>query len=330
MQYTGVIQNGSSIFKTGTKGVVDIREVFNIWNLTRARYASSESTKFFINFVHDRDFAVLLASFLTHYEKQSKILESEGEKFRIKAPNPGPAELKTSTELHILTDKFIFRQVYHGLTAELMTLMAAIRSSVTNDRIRSVIIRDMEQHLQDFEKLYKYGKVKGWQEDPPAHKTARPVRDEPISISEAFHIWDHLSQRYYHIAQTKLLARFAHDKELSVIMNLGLRNLEVEVKLIEQQAIEFEVPLPERSPVSLPVADDPESLQDVYIYNTILRGIQDAMDLHVQSTIEIIRNDPLRDLLFGFWKNEFSLYDKFLKYGKTKGWLTTTPIYNPS
>jgi len=33
-----------SIFKTGQKEQVDVQEVFNIWNLLRARYYSSETS----------------------------------------------------------------------------------------------------------------------------------------------------------------------------------------------------------------------------------------------------------------------------------------------
>jgi hypothetical protein len=71
-----------SVFKKGQQEKLDIQEVFNIWNLLRARYYSMETLKFFVNFVHDRDFVVIINSLLKHYQNQAAILEKEGEKFK--------------------------------------------------------------------------------------------------------------------------------------------------------------------------------------------------------------------------------------------------------
>lgn len=72
--------------KKGQKEQLDIQEVFNIWNVLRARYYSMETCKFFMNFVHDREFDIVLNTLLKHYEKQANLLEKEGERFKIEVP----------------------------------------------------------------------------------------------------------------------------------------------------------------------------------------------------------------------------------------------------
>lgn len=316
-----------SIFKNKQQEQLDIQEVFNLWNLLRARYYSLETVKFYLNFVHDRDFSIILNSLAGHYAKQANILEKEGEKFKIKVPERPPFDYKTSIQVNIITDSFIFRSVYNGIVAQLFTLMTSVRSSTTNDRIRDIIFKDLKQHIEDFETLYKYGKLKGWQSDPPSYKTAKPVTREPLSVSEAFHIWDNLNHRYQQKQLTQFFVGFTHDLEFKAILTMGLNNLDKEIKTLEEQATKYEISLPERPPASVAVAMDPETMQDVFMFTMIIKGIQDAIDLHIRSVIEVIKNDSLRDLLIKFWLNEFEVYDKLIKYGKLKGWLNTPPAY---
>jgi len=284
--------------------------------------------KFFLNFVHDREFDLILYSLLSHYEKQAVILEKAGKKFKIKVPERPPYEFNISVRIEAITDTFIFRSVYNGIVAQLFTLMTAYRVSTTNDRLRQIIANDLKQHLKDFEMLYKYGKLKGWQSDPPAYKTAKPVLNEPLSASEAFHVWDNLSHRYDQFQLTQFFLEFAHDKEFRVILTQGLKSLTKEISVLEEVAVKYEVALPNRPPASVSVALDPETMQDKFMYAVLLKGIQDAIDLHVRAVIESIRNDSLRNLLMDFFQKEIQMYEMLLKYGKMKGWTKIPPIHN--
>jgi len=317
-----------SIFKKQQKDKLDIQEVFNIWNVLRARYFSSETTMFFMNFVHDREFDLVLNSLLSHYQKQAHILEQEAEKFKVEVPQRPPYKIKTSVQVDVITDAYIFRNIYNGIVAQLLSLMTAFRSTTTNDRLRAIIAADLKEHLKDFETLYKFGKLKGWQEDPPAYKTAKPVKYEPLSTTEAFHLWDNISLRYAQSQQTELFLGFAHDKEFIAILSVGKKILEKQVRELEEKAVKYELALPQRPPSHVAVPMDPESLQDRFMFNMIFRGIQNAIDLHIRAVIESIRNDSLRTMLMGFWQEEISAYDRFLKYGKLKGWVNTPPMYN--
>ena len=66
---------------------LDIQEAFNIYNLLRARYVSTQTVQLFKNFVHDVDWEIILNKFQRHFEKQIKNLEELGEKYRIIIPH---------------------------------------------------------------------------------------------------------------------------------------------------------------------------------------------------------------------------------------------------
>ncbi|EEG76397.1 DUF3231 family protein [Dethiobacter alkaliphilus] len=317
-----------SIFKKGDKEKIDIQEVFNIWNVLRARYYSMETVKFFMNFVHDREFDLVLNRLLNHYETQALILEQEGKKFKIEVPKRPPYKIKTSAQVDVITDSYIFRNIYNGVVSQLFSLMTAYRSTTTNDHLRGILKDDLIQHLKDFEILYKYGKLKGWQEDPPAFKSMKPVGNEPLSTTEAFHLWDNISQRYQQSQLTDFFLGFAHDKDFRAVLMLGKKTLDKQARKLEEEAVKFEIALPERPPSHVSVPMDPEPMQDRYMFNRIFTGIQEAVDLHIRATIEAIRNDSLRHMMMNFWLDEIKIYEAVLKYGKMKGWVTTPPLYN--
>ena len=48
---------------------IDIQESFNIYNLLRAKYVSTQTVQLFKNFVHDADWEAVLDKFQKHFEK---------------------------------------------------------------------------------------------------------------------------------------------------------------------------------------------------------------------------------------------------------------------
>ena len=146
------------------ENVVDIQEAFNIYSLLRARYVSTQTVQLFKNFVHDVDWEVILGGFQKNFENQINNLEKLGEKFRIIMPNRPPVDVKFATRINDITDDYIYKKIYHDLVAQLISLSHAVRSTSTNDNLRNVIIEDLKIHFQDFDTLYKFGKLKGWED----------------------------------------------------------------------------------------------------------------------------------------------------------------------
>ena len=306
---------------------LDIQEAFNIYSLLRARYVSTQTVQLFKNFVHDVDWEILLDKFQINFENQIKNLEKLGEKFRIIMPNRPPLDVKFATRINDITDDYIYKKIYHDLIAQLMSLIHAVRSTSTNDNLRKIIIGDLIVHFEDFDTLYKFGKLKGWEETYPTYKTSTKQIKEDLSASEAFHIWDHITMRYEQIEIMGIFSSFAHDTEFKVILQHGLYIYNKQINNLEHLALKLNVPLPNRPalPVTSPI--DPETVTDKFMYKIILSWELSSLDSHVRAIIETIRNDSLRKLWSDLLNSELEYYDKYLKYGKMKGWIRVVPIY---
>jgi hypothetical protein len=63
------------------------------------------------------------------------------------------------------------------------------------------------------------------------------------------------------------------------------------------------------------------------MYRTLLNWELASLATHVQALVETIRNDSLRKLWSSLFNAELDFYDKFLKYGKLKGWARVGPRY---
>ncbi|HZK53164.1 MAG TPA: DUF3231 family protein [Desulfosporosinus sp.] len=318
-----------SIFKktNDREDRLDIQEAFNIYNLLSARYFSMQTIQLYKNLVHDVDWEIILDGFMKHFDKQIAILEELGLIFRIKMPNRSPMDVKASSSINDITDDYIYKDIFHDLVAQLMSLIYAVHSSSTNDKIRNVIIQDLTTHLKDFDILYKFGKLKGWEATYPVYKTTLHHQEEALSTSEAFHIWDHINMRYEQIELIGLFSGFAHDTEFKVILDHGLDIFNKQVSHLEQLALKLNVPLPNRPTLPVIAPIDPEIIMDMFMYRNILNSVLTALDTHVRAIIETIRNDSLRTLWIDQLNLELKYYDTYLKYGKMKGWTRVVPIY---
>ena len=316
-----------SIFKKSKTGIENIssQEAFNIWDTLRARYDSAETIQFFSNFIHDRDFDMLLNNHLNNIQTQINKLENMAQKYKIKTPSAPSHEITISAKLDQINDKFIFRKIYGSFIHELFALSRSVTTSTFNDKVRKIFINFLMSHLQDYKTFYENGKLKGWTEIPPAYKTYKSVKKEQLSESEAAHIWDHINMRYDQLQLTKIYSQFIHDLEFEKILNRGETILKKQVKILEKKSSQFEVPVPENPPAVIESPIDPEIMEDKFAYRRIFKGLQEAIDLHIRAVVESIRNDSLRDLFFDFLQEELDLYDAFLKYGKVKGWSHISP-----
>ena len=212
--------------------------------------------------------------------------------------------------------------------AQLYPLVTAYRTSTTNDSLRRIIEKDLKGHVGSFETVYKFGKIKGWMDEPPAYKTSKTAKTESLTTGEAFHILDHVSHRYHQLQLTKFFLSFAHDKEFRFILSQGVKQLEKETGMLQEIALKHEVQLPLRPPSSMEVPVEPEVAEDSFMYQAILIGMQTAIDLHIRAVLETIRNDTLRAVFFKLFDDEVAMHEKILKYGKAKGWIITVPIYS--
>jgi hypothetical protein len=320
---------GISIFKKskGLKEEIDIKEAYNIWSMLRARYHSVDTIQIFKDIAHDREFIILLGKLADEWNKYIKQYENHAVSFQLKVPKRPPYDYRTSTKINQFSDRYIFTRVFNDIIAQLYPLVTAYRTSTTNDSVRKTIQNDLREHVGSFELVYKFGKLKGWMDEPPAYKTSKTTTNESLSTGAAFHILDHVSQRYHQLQLTKFFLSFAHDKDFRLILSQGVKRIEKEAAMLQEIALKHEVQLPIRPPVSMQVPVEPETAEDSFMYQVILSGMQSAIDLHVRAVLETIRNDTLRAVFYQLLDDELSMHENILKYGKAKGWIITIPIY---
>jgi len=317
-----------SVFKkTSGDEVIDIIAAFNLWNALRARYGSIETLQLYRNFIHDRDFDLLLSRYLNTFTKESKILEDEAARYTVTLPKRPAIDIRIDKKLDELTDRYIYRRIFEDLVTQMHVLGRAYRTTTTNDRLRELFKNGLLSHVYQFQILFKFGKVKSWEDNPPAYKVSKPVKTEDLSITEAFHLWDHLNFRYDQLVLIKLFLGFVHDTSFVAVLDMGLVILRKQVDLLEELCIKYSVHVPERPPAEMVQRIDPEAMEDQLIYRILLTGIQNSIDLHMRAVLETVRNDGLRKHFIDLFKAEMTSYDRFLKYGKAKGWTKVPPMY---
>lgn len=317
-----------SIFKKSSgEEVIDIISAFNLWNSLRARYGSVETLQMYRNFIHDRDFDLMLSRFLNTFIKESKILEDESARYMVTLPKRPAVDIRIDKKLDELTDRYIYRRIFEDLITQMFVLGRAYRTTTTNDRLRELFKNALLGHAYQFQILYKYGKLKSWEDSPPAYKPSKPIKNEDLSVSEAFHLWDHLNFRYDQLELAQFYISFAHDTSFVAVLDMGLIILKKQIETFEELCLKYSVHVSERPPAKIVQRIDPEAMEDLFMYRILLSGIQDSVDLHMRAVLETVRNDSLRKIFIDLFKVEMSNYDRFLKYGKAKGWIKIPPMY---
>jgi hypothetical protein len=151
-------------------------------------------------------------------------------------------------------------------------------------------------------------------------------RQKNINVSEVFHLWNHLVQRYDIIFLTNLLEHFARDKDLKIILEVGNKTLGQHITVLEKEMMAYGIPMPQRPPKRVQTTSSLEQINDRYIFRRILRGIQSFLPTHTAAFVHST-SPKIRELFMTFLIDEMKLYDKLMEYGKIKGYEIIPPIY---
>lgn len=154
--------------ETAKKPNMDAGEAFILWEMLLSRYDIMMKTQIYQNFAHDPDLKAMLSMGLTEIlEKQADILEIEMNTHRLPLPLRNPKSVNLPTHNAVIDDEFIFRDVFFGIQSFLDYHARVIRSITTNDKFRKQLIDMAVDELYLFDKLVKFGKLKGWLKVPP-------------------------------------------------------------------------------------------------------------------------------------------------------------------
>lgn len=147
-----------------------------------------------------------------------------------------------------------------------------------------------------------------------------------INVSEVFHLWNHLLQRYNVIHLTNILEQHARDEDLKLVLAAGRKTLGNHVTKLEKEMMNYGIPLPIRPPKQTNTTSNVEAITDRFIFRRILRGIQSFLPTHMMAFIHST-SPKIRELFMSFMVEEMKLYDKFMEYGKIKEYEIYPPAY---
>jgi hypothetical protein len=155
----------------GATEVLDTGEAFHLFDHLSSRYDNIEKTQLYENFAHDVDFkAILIIGLQQTLEKQVNMLEHEMNKFGIALPPRPPKSVKTTEGKDQYEDEKMFRDIFTGMQFMLELHATALRQCVTNDRLRKIYTKLLNDELSALDNWVKYGKAKGWLRPVPMYK----------------------------------------------------------------------------------------------------------------------------------------------------------------
>ncbi len=150
---------------------LSIMEAALLWDMLVARYKCIKETQIYHNYAHDPDWKVLLEYGLSFLEKQANVLEDQVKIYKFPMPERPPVDVVVPENNAVLTDQFMFSQIFEGCQAYIDLLARTSRSMVTNDPLRQIIVDLLTSELSLFDKMIKFAKLKGWLEPSPVYKS---------------------------------------------------------------------------------------------------------------------------------------------------------------
>lgn len=312
---------------TKTRPTVDIREAHNLWDILNSKYQIMEKILIYEGFSHDPDFRVAMGHIGKSIQKNIKILEDEMSSHSIPSPNRNRAAVQSQKNSDSITDEYMAMDLFLYYQEHIENLLAAFYSSITNDALRQMIKQMAARTIKETNLLVHYLRAKGWMEKPPMAHDDLQEESPSLSLIEAASLYDHLTYRYDAHYLTSIFAEIAHDLELRVVLELGLRRLEKQTNMLEKQLEVYAVPFPKRPGHFTLDAKDIRFFDDDTMFRTINSYMQSAGVKHTQAFKQATYNDDVRSLFKELLLDEMEVFDDFVKLGKVKGWLNPVPRY---
>jgi hypothetical protein len=224
-------------------------------------------------------------------------------------------------------DKGTAQKLYLSMSVDTMRLMHALKDQFISDDIREFTTKLAKTALKRVDSFIPFLKHKNWPSLPPLYPNTSAHTKEVIAANEVYLLFEHLAYRYQNSRQTLIYSATTRHEEFAALLKSGIKILEKEIKAIEDKLLEFGISLPKRYSVIEPLFENKDLLEDRYMYNSILRGMKDALSLHGSLISEITANDDLRKFFIKLTFDEMSFIDKFTKIGKLRGWIMEEPVY---
>lgn len=309
---------------------VDCQEAYNLWDALVSRYNAIQQMQILHNFVHDKDFSLLLKhAYMELMDKQANKLEQIMNAYQLALPKRPPQHIKTPANVEAYEDRFIAAIAINMIQENITQQIRFIRTTLTNESVRKTFIDFLGEGADLYDTAIKYVKLKGWLSIPPLYKQTPSDSKESLDSGEAYQLWDHLAARYDTIEKTQKYQNFAHDVDFKTLLVIGLQTvLEKQANLLEKECAKFGILQPSRPPKSISTNEGMDLYDDELIFRDIFTGMQFIMELHSTALKQTTTNDRLRSLYRKFLDQEIDALNNWINYGKMKGWLRPIPMFS--
>jgi hypothetical protein len=297
-----------------------------LWRSLVDRNISIEHLQVLKNFIYDNDFKDYLENTLKEYKNEVNKLVDLLNKYSITAPDPSPRNQNVQVSSEILNDKDIAEVLLRFMRLDTNILMLGLKEIPTNQDVYDYVGHLAKTAINRIDAYIDYLKKKKWIYIPPRYRHANPETEEVGGVT-IYLLWDHLIFRYNNIRLTQIFSVYVTDPELNALLTAGIKILQTEAKFLEDELLYFGITLPKPYASVTVKPQDKDMFDDRFIFNQILRGMQDAVALHGTTISEVIINDKLRKLFIKLTFRELSLINKMINYGKLQGWTFITPDF---
>jgi hypothetical protein len=315
--------------KTEAQEKVNVESAYMIWRDLVDRNITIEHFSTLKNFIFDKDFRSYVERILKEYQIEIEMLSKTLNKFSIIGPDPNPIDQIVQVETEIFDDLGIAEVLHRFMRLDINLLMLSMKETPTNEEVYNLGRKLTEAAIKRIDDFIKFMKANNWLYLPPAYRHTRSEVPEKnmAAVNEIFLLHDHLIFRYNNISLTEILSLYVKDQMFNALLSAGIKILQSQVKDLEEKLLYYGVKLPKAYSNNTVDPKDKDMFEDRFIFNQILRGIQDAVALHGSAIQEVIYNDDLRKFFIKLTFDELSVLDKMIKLGKSKGWTIQTPIF---
>lgn len=105
--------------------------------------------------------------------------------------------------------------------------------------------------------------------------------------------------------------------------------MEKQAQKLERECLHFGIPLPKKPAIVISWPSVAVNfISDNYIYRVLYIGIVGATIIHATAVKQSLTNDRIRKFFLELLQSEIEIQDKFIVYGKIKGYINEPPQFN--
>lgn len=307
--------------------LINVMSAHGLWKLLSHRFYILNQMRIIDNFVHDHDFKFLIERIMKSYQNEANELLQLMTQYNVPGLTPPTEGRHVIGNSQVITDRSIAHALLLFMQADITVFLEMIRGATTNDDIMAKFIKMADEAFEKLSNFIIYLKFKGWVDLPPLYPYIPEHLNEKVAANEIYLLFDHLVSRYNSIQYTKIMSGYVSDPDFRMVLEMGMNALEDQSKQLEHRLNHYGVPLPNRFSPIIPTPEDKQILEDRFIFNVVLVGVENATMLHGSALKEVIVNDQLRAFFRKLTFDELEFVARMVKYGKLKGWMNEIPIY---